>query len=118
MSAAIGVDVVDVTRFSSRLKQWPRLRRVLFTDRELAVTQPERLAARFAAKEAAFKALGDGWPHVGYHDVEVVASDAAPALRLSGRAAALAGNRTLAVSLSHDGDIAMAGVVAFGGRDR
>lgn len=110
---AIGVDVVDVERFRAALLRWPRLGRRIFTDRELEAcsSSSERLAARFAAKEAAFKALGDGWPSVSYHDVEVLTVDDAPALRLSGHAETLAGRRVPATSLAHDGGVAIAGVV-------
>ena len=69
------------------------------------------LAARFCAKEAVAKALGlTGW---SFRDVEVVATDAAPELRLSGtvaaRAAELGGE--LAISLTHTDDVA--GAVAI-----
>ena len=74
----------------------------------------ESLAARWAAKEAALKALGAGVDEVPMTDVEVVAG---PALVLHGvarqRAEAL-GLREWAVSLSHDGGLALAVVVATG----
>ncbi len=68
------------------------------------------LAARFAAKEAAIKALGGG---CAPRDVEVVGGPA-PALRLHGRAAELAAERgvALAVSLTHSRDNAAAVVLA------
>lgn len=115
---AIGVDLVEVDRFTRALRRWPSLKERVFTPCELttclgAPNPDESLAARFAAKEAAFKALGDGWPRIGYHDVEIVTlDDGAPALCLTGRAAALARRRAFALSLSHDGGMAMAGVVA------
>ncbi len=115
---AVGVDLVEVDRFARAIRRWPGLAGRVFTPSELTTcldlpNPDESLAARFAAKEAAFKALGDGWPHIGYHDVEIVTlDDGAPALCLSGRAAALASRRAFALSLSHDGGMAMAGVVA------
>ena len=115
---AVGVDLVEVGRFSRALRRWPGLADRVFTPSELtscldAPNPDESLAARFAAKEAAFKALGDGWPRVAYHDVEIVTlDDGAPALNLSGRAATLGRRRAFALSLSHDGGMAMAGVVA------
>lgn len=111
-----GIDVVTVTRLAAALERWPRLADRLFTagEQSYAASRPrpvESLAARFAAKEAAMKALGEGWPKVSWHDVEVVRGEGRPALRLSGRAAALAGGGRLSVSLAHDGGIAMAHVL-------
>ena len=73
----------------------------------------ERLASRFAAKEAAMKALGLAGRGVGWRQIEVTASDAgAPELTLHGDAKALAaGAGDLALSLSHEGDFATAVVV-------
>ena len=76
----------------------------------------ERLAARFAAKEATLKALRTGDAAVPWTDVEVARHpDGSPRLRLSGAAAAIAehdGVGELAVSLAHDGGLATAVVVA------
>lgn len=114
---AIGVDLVEVDRFARALRRWPRLLERVFTERELDAcldsrNADHRLAARFAAKEAVFKALGDGWPRLPYTEVEVLTpDDGAPALQLFGRAAALANRRACALSLAHDGGFAIAGVV-------
>jgi holo-[acyl-carrier protein] synthase len=76
----------------------------------------ERLAARFAAKEAALKALRAGDAAIPWTAVEVARdADGAPRLQLSGAAAAIAdrdGVGELAVSLAHDGGLATAVVVA------
>jgi holo-[acyl-carrier protein] synthase len=114
---AVGADLVEVARIERALRRWPGLLERMFTEDEQDVclasrSAEERLAARFAAKEAAFKALGRGWPEIDYRDVEVrTAHDGAPSLLLSGRAAALAGTRDAAVSMAHAGGIAMAQVV-------
>src|SRR5439155_26756819 len=108
---ATGVDLVEVERFARALQQRPRLLDRIFTEAERACCagDNERLAARFAAKEATFKALGEGWPLVAYHDVEVVTQDrCAPSLRLRGVASSLAGRRDVAVSLSHTAGLAVA----------
>ena len=112
---AVGIDLVEVERFAAALRRTPRLAARLFTEQERAVAGPserrtaERLAARFAAKEAAFKALGDGWPRLHYHEVELLTSpNGAPQLRLSGRAADLASEADAKVSLSHAGGLAAA----------
>lgn len=111
-----GCDLVRVPRLAELLARHPAARTRLFTAAELAdavrdgVAEDDpvalrRLAARFAAKEATVKALRD--PRLAFADVEVrTDADGAPSLWLHGRAAP-----DLSVSLSHDGDLAMAFVV-------
>jgi holo-[acyl-carrier protein] synthase len=111
-----GIDVVQVARLEAALERWPRLAERLFTDQErrYAAGRPhpvESLAARFAAKEATMKALGKGWPRISWQDIEVVRGKDRPELRLTGRAAALAGGGRLALSLAHDGGVAVAQVI-------
>jgi holo-[acyl-carrier protein] synthase len=111
----VGIDLLDIARFERALERRPRLAERVFTDAERAYAAGRarpgmHLAARFCAKEAVAKALGlTGW---SFRDVEVVATGAAPELRLSGsvaaRAAELGGE--LAISLTHTDD--MAGAVA------
>lgn len=119
--AGVGVDVVDVARFRDMLAaRGADLTSRVFTPVELrdAAGQPERLAARFAAKEAAAKALGTGIGAVGWRDVEVLSGpNGAPELRVSGAADRLAqaqGFEHWRVSLSHDANHAVAFVVAAG----
>jgi holo-[acyl-carrier protein] synthase len=112
----VGIDLLDVERFERALERRPRLADRLFTDaeREYAAARARpamHLAARFCAKEAVAKALGlTGW---SFRDVEVVATDAAPRVRLTGtvaaRAAELGGE--LAISLTHTAG--MAGAIAI-----
>jgi holo-[acyl-carrier protein] synthase len=107
---------VDIHRLGAALERWPRLAERLFTaeERRYAQSRPhptESLAARFAAKEATFKALGSGWPKLSWHEVEVVRGSGRPDVVLTGRAAELAGDGRLAVSLAHDGGIAVAQVI-------
>jgi len=113
--AALGIDLIEIDRVERALDRRPRLAERLFRPGELSAcadrARPARhLAARFAAKEAAIKALGGG---CGPRDVEVVGGPV-PELRLHGRAAARAGERgvTLAVSLTHSRDNAAAVVLA------
>lgn len=114
---AVGVDLVEVDRFVRALRRWPGLITRVFSDDELdacltSANPDERLAVRFAAKEAAFKALGDGWPSLRYHDVRVTSDvSGAPVLMLDGRAAELAGSRAVACSLSHERGFALAEVI-------
>ena len=116
----VGIDVVPVTRFAAALRRRPALLDRLFTAAEQrasggALRPPESLAARFAAKEALAKALGAGGGML-WTDAEVVADAAGnPSLEVRGSVAARAerlGVRTFHVSLSHDGGIAAATVIA------
>ena len=90
----------------------------LFTEQERQVGSGVLgLAARFAAKEAAMKALGVGLGAFRFHDVEVVRLDSGqPELRLSGAAETLAAERGVRgwrVSLTHTSSLAEAVVVAL-----
>ncbi|MEO6206130.1 MAG: holo-ACP synthase [Mycobacteriales bacterium] len=113
MIVGVGIDVVDVSRLDRALTRTPSLAHRLFTDgeRDRPVAS---LAARFAAKEAAVKALGGGAGR--WRDAEVVtAQDGSPSLVLHGAMAQRAQARGVAgwhVSLSHDAGIATAVVVA------
>ena len=120
MIIGVGVDVVPVERFAESLRRTPSLADRLFLPSEqqtpagLARTA-ESLAARFAAKEAAAKALGSPGS-MQWHDCEIVTtSDGEPQLVVRGTVAAAAerrGVRRWHVSLSHDGGIASAMVIA------
>ncbi len=118
----VGIDVAEIERFAASLERTPALAERLFVERELLLPSGERrgvasLAARFAAKEALAKALGaPGDLH--WHDAEVtVGEHGRPHLEVrgtvSGRAAQL-GVTSWHISLSHDGGIASAVVVAEG----
>lgn len=112
-----GVDMVSVARIRAaraRLGEAFAERILTPAERDYCRDSEERLAGRFAAKEAVFKALGTGfWQSgVGFGDVEVL-PDAlgAPRVRLSGAAEALfrrGGGLSIALSLSHEGDAALA----------
>ena len=112
----MGIDLLDVGRFERVLERRPRLAERLFTDAEREYAEGRarpalHLAARFCAKEAVAKALGlTGW---SFRDVEVVATGAAPELRLTGTVAARAAElgRDVAISLTHTDDVA--GAVAI-----
>ena len=117
----IGVDIVEVPRFRALLARRPGIAERLFTpdERAYAEARPdptERLAARFAAKEAVMKALGAGFGDVSFRDMEVVRAEGGqPGLRLQGRAAARARRAGVAgwhLSLSHTDHTAIAVVVA------
>jgi holo-[acyl-carrier protein] synthase len=118
----LGIDAVDIGRFRAVLARRPALAARLFTDGERAfarrrVDPAPSLAARFAAKEAAMKALGVGLGAFGWKDVEVVASAAGrPSLSVRGAAAALADDQGVGnwqVSLTHTESFAQAVVAAL-----
>jgi holo-[acyl-carrier protein] synthase len=116
----VGIDVVPVARFAAALERTPALAGRLFTAAERvtasgAARSAESLAARFAAKEALAKALGAGGG-LAWTDAEVRTDDRGrPSLIVHGtvaeRAATLGVTRWH-VSLSHDGGIASATVIA------
>lgn len=110
----IGIDLIEVERIELALERRPRLATRLFSAAELeyaaARARPGRhLAARFAAKEAALKALGLGGMRM--HEVEVAGGgDAPPRLLLRGEAARLAEREgvELSVSITHSRELAAA----------
>jgi holo-[acyl-carrier protein] synthase len=117
----IGVDAVDVERFRTSLARTPSMRTRLFTAEELDYVAPKAdpvpsLAARFAAREAVMKAMGLGLGAFGFHEVWVErASSGEPSLVVTGRAAALAGERGITawlLSITHTSTVAIACVVA------
>jgi holo-[acyl-carrier protein] synthase len=116
----VGIDTVEVERFRRALEKRPGIADRLFTPAEQAYGRrqrdpAQRLAARFAAKEAVAKALGAP-AGLRWHDCEIVADpDGRPWLTVSGTVAAVAAERGINrwhLSLSHDGGIASAMVIA------
>ena len=114
MIVGIGVDLVDIARLEQALRRTPALAARLFTEGERAAP-PASLAACFAAKEAVAKALGAPGG-LSWHDCEVVSDpDGRPWLTVSGTVADAArglGVRRWHVSLTHDGGVSVAFVVA------
>lgn len=122
MIIAIGTDIIEIERIKEALlRSGDRFRNRIFTEVEirycesLSVPYPS-YAARFAAKEAAMKALGTGWrAGVRWRDIEVVRErGGAPSLRLSGRALERfqqIGAKRAHLSLSHSRDLAIAQVI-------
>jgi holo-[acyl-carrier protein] synthase len=118
----LGIDAVDVGRFRGVLARRPGLAGRLFTAGEQAYAARQgdpapSLAARFAAKEAAMKALGVGIGAFRFTDVEVVRLPGGqPALEVRGAARALADQQGVGkflVSLSHTSSQAEAVVAAI-----
>lgn len=123
---AHGIDLVPVARIARMLEKHGdtfRLRCFTPSERAYCEANPKRraehYAARFAAKEAALKALGTGWARgITWHDVAVTRDPAGqPGLALTGRAAEIAAETGIdhwLVSLSHTDDHAIASVIAWG----
>lgn|SRR5579859_803221 len=122
MIVGTGVDICEVHRIGESIARFGDqfLHRV-FTDDEIRYCQSkknsvERFAARFAAKEAAMKALGTGWSRgVVWKGVEVAREPGGrPALRLHGKAAEIAeklGVKKISLSLTHTESSAFAMVI-------
>ncbi|MBM4424736.1 MAG: holo-[acyl-carrier-protein] synthase [Chloroflexi bacterium] len=117
---ACGVDMIEVHRIDEAiLRHGDRFFRRFFTAQELidANGRTPALAARFAAKEAAAKALGTGIGDVEWKEIEILkGARGEPILNLIGKALALAqhrGWREWSVSLSHTHEHAIAMVIAM-----
>jgi len=124
VTAGHGLDVVDIGDFS-RLFREPAINFLdrHFTNNEMAatgggITQVQRLAGRFAVKEAVMKALGVGWGNgIAFTDVEVITlKSGAPTVILKRKLALLEQQRGIDgwfVSVSHTTTIAVASVIAI-----
>ena len=125
MIVGTGIDLIEIERIQHSIDRYgERFLSRIFTDGEQAYCLSKRqaaesFAARFAAKEAAAKALGTGISHgVGWLEIEVVRElSGRPTIRFNGRAqerAARMGVARAAVSLTHTKELAAASVVLEG----
>ena len=127
MILGVGLDVCDVRRLQRALAR-AGFRERVYADSEVRDCEGRarrhlHYAARFAAKEAYFKAIGTGWGKgVGWRDVVVERpGGGAPCLRVTGAAARRASDLGVTrshLSLSHAGEYAVAVVVLEGGAER
>jgi holo-[acyl-carrier protein] synthase len=122
MIVGLGLDIAEIDRIEQALtRRGDTILRRLYTVREAAYCEShknkfERYAARFAAKEAAMKALGTGWRHgVRWRDIEVVNTPGGkPTLRLEGVARQIADGlrvRNISLTITHSGNLAVAQVI-------
>jgi holo-[acyl-carrier protein] synthase len=122
MIVGTGLDIAEVPRIAESITRFgDRFLRRVYTEGEIRYCESkanrvERYAARFAAKEAAMKALGTGWNHgVRWRDVEVTRQPGGrPAMTFHGKAAEFAarlGAVRVALSLSHTSKQAIAQVI-------
>lgn len=121
MHLRTGIDLIEISRIQSAIERHgTRFLNRIFTAREIADCsgRAESLAARFAAKEAAAKALGSGFGDIAWDEVEIQRGEkGAPILVFHGKAARLAeeqNSETWSVSLSHSKTHAIAMVVGMG----
>jgi holo-[acyl-carrier protein] synthase len=120
----LGMDATDIHRIAETIERYgDRFLHRIFTDGEVAYSTRRRepaihFAGRFAAKEAAMKALGTGHSHgVLWRDVEVVRRGGPPQLQLHGGAArrfAAMGGRSSLLTITHSDTLAMAQVLILG----
>jgi holo-[acyl-carrier protein] synthase len=122
MIVGSGIDIAEVPRIRNSIDRFgERFLGRIYTQGEIRYCQSkansvERYAARFAAKEAAMKALGTGWSHgVRWRDIEVSREPGGrPTLVFHGKAAEFAGRMGalhVALSLSHTTEQAIAQVI-------
>ena len=122
MIISIGVDIIEVGRVRDTIERTPRFAQRVFTDAERAYCESrgasaaQHYAARFAAKEAALKALQTGWSGgISWQDVEVSAKDSgAPVISFHGRARELyeqSGAVRAHLSIAHTTEHAIAEVI-------
>lgn len=122
MIVGLGIDIIEIEKLRAALgRHGDRLRDRIFTKTEIhycdnRTNRFQHYAARFAAKEALFKALGTGWSKgIGWHDAEVFnLSTGQPQLLLSGKACNIAtqlGATKFWVSLTHTDHYAVAEVI-------
>ncbi|MDH6237982.1 holo-ACP synthase [Cryobacterium sp. CG_9.6] len=116
MIRGIGVDIVDLARFTRQVERTPGLIPRLFTEAERGLPV-HSLAARFAAKEALIKALG-GSAGTTWQEMEIVSDDLGnPGFVVHGALALLLAARNITsvhVTMTHDAGVACAFVVAEG----
>src|SRR3954464_4110184 len=115
----LGIDIIKVERIAEAIKRFgDRFPKRVLTEHEQRYVRnrPQNFAGRWAAKEAVSKVLGLGVRGVGWTEIEIERlPTGAPAVKLHGRAARRAeqmGMGRIAVSISHEGDYAVA--IAFG----
>lgn len=122
MIVGTGIDIAEVPRIAASIERFgERFVRRIFTEEEIRyceskANRSERYAARFAAKEAAMKALGTGWNFgIRWRDIEVFRpSGSRPTIRFHGKAAEVAKRlqmKNVALSLSHTSEHAIASVI-------
>ncbi|MGN7784530.1 holo-ACP synthase [Niabella sp. 22666] len=121
MITGIGLDVIEVERVQQKIEKEQGFRELVFGQEEIEYCEPkthkyEHYAARFAAKEALFKALGTGWTNgTAYNEILILGDEAGkPEIHLRGETARTLEQIDLSkvkISISHLKNIAAAVVI-------
>jgi len=121
MTSGVGIDMIDVERVAEKINKESGFREMVFSKTEIAYCESkkskfEHYAARFAAKEAFFKALGTGWAeNTQFNEVEIINNkEGKPEVHLLGSTLETInamGIKKILVSLSHQKTIASAVVM-------
>ncbi len=114
----IGIDIIEIRRIGEAISRWgPKFLQRIYSAAELELCQGkvESLAARFAGKEAAIKALDMPGTVIGWREIEILSETSGkPVIHLYGQAQKQArklGLQGLAISLSHSREYAVAMVI-------
>jgi len=121
MIAGLGIDIIEVRRIAEKIEKGNGFRELVFSAREIAYCESkthkyEHYAARFAAKEAFFKALGTGWLNgTAFNEVEIINNEQGkPEIALLGVTSDTIntlGNFSITVALTHIKSTASAVVI-------
>jgi holo-[acyl-carrier protein] synthase len=121
MTSSVGIDMIEVERVAEKINRESGFRELVFSKTEITYCESkknkfERYAARFAAKEAFFKALGTGWTdNTQFNEVEIINNkEGKPEIHLLGSTLETIntmGIKKILVSLSHIKTIASAVVI-------
>ena len=121
MIAGLGIDIIEVRRIAEKIEKDNGFRELVFSANEIAYCESkthkhEHYAARFAAKEAFFKALGTGWLNgTAFNEVEIINNEQGkPEITLLGLTNSTInalGNFSMTVSLTHIKSTASAVVI-------
>ena len=121
MITGLGIDLIEVERVAVKISKEAGFRELVFSTKEIAYCEKktnkfEHYAARFAAKEAFFKAIGTGWrKDTAFNEIEITNNkDGKPEIFFLGKTAATIAELTLGkifVSLSHVKTMAVAMVI-------
>lgn len=121
MITGVGIDLIEVERVAVKIRKEIGFRELVFSKKEIAYCEKktnkfEHYAARFAAKEAFFKAIGTGWgKNTAFNEIEIINNtDGKPEIFFHGKTAATVAEMSLGkifVSLSHIKTMAIAMVI-------
>lgn len=120
MVLGVGIDTVEVARVAEKIQKENGFREFVFAQEEIAYCEPkphkyQHYAARFAAKEAFFKALGTGWANdTAFNEVIILGNELGkPELHLKGMTAEVLkiSVNKIKVSISHVKEMAIAIVI-------